>query len=262
MSWNIRRRTGRFHPRAADRWNQRAPGLRALLRAERPTLLGAQEALEDQSRFICASLGASYQYIGHGRSAGGGGEGCPIFYDADRLELLGWEQSALSETPDRPGSRSWGNVIPRVLVSARFRDRETSASFLALNTHLDHLSSRSRLASAQAIRDLAAAGPLPAVLTADLNTHAGTAAYRALVAGEALADTRATAERHDSQEWGTFANYRTPRRDRPRIDRILTTPGVRVTRAAVNTQRHGAGWASDHLPVHAVIVLPEEGASP
>lgn len=262
MSWNIRRRTVRFHPRVADRWHRRAPGVRALLQAERPTLLGAQEALGDQSDFLAESLGGGYGVVGHGRGPRGGGEASPIFYDTDRLELLDFEQTALSDAPHSPGSTSWGNLIPRALVSARFRDRETSAVFLALNTHLDHLSARSRLRSAQVIREHVLRSDLPAVLTADFNADRTSAPLAELLQDAALAETWAAAERHDSHDWGTFANYRSPRRDRPRIDWILATPGVRVLRAAINPQRHGDAWASDHLPVHAVVTLPKEGDAP
>ncbi len=262
MSWNIRRRTGRFHPRVADRWHRRAPGVRALLHAERPTLLGAQEVLADQSHFLADSLGGGYGVVGHGRGPRGGGEASPIFYDTDRLELLDFKQTALSDAPHRPGSTSWGNLIPRVLVSARFRDLATTHEFLALNTHLDHLSARSRLRSARVIREHVLRLGLPTVLTADFNAGGASAPLVELLQDAALAETWESAEHHDSHEWGTFANYRAPRRDRSRIDWILATPGVRVLRAAINAQRHGGVWASDHLPVHAVVVLPEEGETP
>lgn len=96
MSWNVRRRLRRPSPRAADRWENRAPRVRQLLRTERPTLLGAQEALTDQAEFLRESLGPEYRMLGRGRGAGGRGEGCPILYDAARLELLDWDQAALS----------------------------------------------------------------------------------------------------------------------------------------------------------------------
>lgn len=156
MSWNVRRRRTLPSARGADRWNTRAPRLRSLLSAERPTLLGAQEARTDQAEFLRSSLGMRYGIVGRGRGTGGRGEGCPILYDAERLELLDWNQTALSDRPDRPGSVSWGNIIPRILVTASFHDRATGQTFLALNTHFDHLSERSRRRSAQAVRGAAA----------------------------------------------------------------------------------------------------------
>jgi|SRR5690554_2755952 len=259
MSWNIRRRMDGLAWRKADRWDVRAPALRTLLQTELPTMLCVQEALPSQASFVLESLGDTYRFVGHGRDAAQRGEGCPIFYDAARLELLEWNQAALSETPARPGSRSWGNIIPRTLVSARFRDRATSRTILAVNTHLDHLSSRSRLRSASAIRAVVAASRLPAVVTGDLNDGATSATLHALLSGGTLVDTWARARARASEEWGTFSNYRAPRRDGKRIDWMLATPDFQVTTAAINPRRYGGQWPSDHLPVQAVLTLPQGG---
>lgn len=261
MSWNIRRRTFALHPRRADRWKRRAPGLRTLLQTERPTLLGVQEALPDQARFVAEALGGAHDSVGHGRGPHGGGEASPIYYDAERLELLDWEQRALSDTPHHPGSRTWGNLIPRSLVTARFRDRATATDFLALNTHLDHLSHRSRLRSVQNIKELVTTSALPVVLMGDMNADLESAPVQELLRGQALADTWALAAHRESQQWGTFPNYRAPRLDRGRIDWVMVSPEVEVLRAAINPTRHAGGWASDHLPVQAVLHLPSNGGS-
>ncbi|PRZ13185.1 endonuclease/exonuclease/phosphatase family protein [Nesterenkonia sandarakina] len=261
MSWNIRRRTFALHPRRADRWKRRAPGLRTLLQTERPTLLGVQEALPDQARFVAEALGGAHDSVGHGRGPHGGGEASPIYYDAERLELLDWEQRALSDTPHHPGSRTWGNLIPRSLVTARFRDRATATDFLALNTHLDHLSHRSRLRSVQNIKELVTTSALPVVLMGDMNADLESAPVQELLRGQALADTWAVAAQRESQQWGTFPNYRAPRLDRGRIDWVMVSPTVEVLRAAINPTRHAGGWASDHLPVQAVLHLPPRGGS-
>lgn len=261
MSWNIRRRVRHLVPRSVDRWDRRAPAVEGLLRAEKPTLLGMQEALADQAEFVAQVLGEDYRWVGRGRDAGGGGESCPLFYDAERLELLDWQQVALSNHATRPGSRSWGNVIPRIMVSATFVDRATAREFLAINTHFDHLSVQSRLRSAQAVGHLVSTGNLPAVVTGDLNAGAGSAPLRELLADGTLAESWALARAHDSAQWGTFSNYKEPRRNGKRLDWILASPSFRVDRAAINAQRHAGGWASDHLPVQAVLVLPEIGES-
>lgn len=261
MTWNIRRRSFALHPRRADRWRRRAPGVRSLLKTERPALLGVQEALADQAGFVAESLGGGHRFVGHGRGPRGHGEASPIYYDTERLELLDWEQRALSDTPHHPGSRSWGNLIPRIMVVARFRDRATATSFLAVNTHLDHLSLSSRLSSVESIRELITGSELPGVVLGDMNAGPRSAPIRKLLRGEALVDAWAVAERRESPEWGTFANYQEPRRDRARIDWIMTTPQVRVGRAAINTRRGPRGWASDHLPVQAVLHLDEAGGA-
>ncbi|AVZ39761.1 MULTISPECIES: endonuclease/exonuclease/phosphatase family protein [unclassified Dietzia] len=259
MSWNIRRPVPAVMTRSADRWDRRAPAIRSLLSAERPTLLGAQEVLPDQAAVMSGALGPGYRVIGRGRGAGGRGEASPIFYDSARLEVLEWDQLALSDHPVRAGSLSWGNLIPRVMVTATFRDRRTGREFRMINTHLDPFSARSRLRSARAVLELVSAAGAPTVVTGDLNTGPGGAAVRELVRDGGLVDTWLSARARVSEEWGTYTGYRAPRRNGTRIDWIFASPAVRVIRAAVNPARPGGVWASDHLPVHAVVRLDEGG---
>lgn len=256
MTWNVRRSMP-LGFRDAGRWTRRAPRLAALLRVEKPTVLGVQEALPQQARFIRDALGCSYRYVGRGRAGDGRGEGCPIFYDANRLDLVKAQQLALSERPHVAGSRSWGNILPRIMVTAVFRDRVTERCFLIVNTHLDHLSRRSRLRSAEAVRRSVVACELPAVVMGDLNENESGAAVLELFRDEQLTDAWSRARVHLSAPWATWSNYHPPRRNGRRIDWIAVSSGVGVTRAAVNARRYAGGWGSDHLPVQAEIVLPE-----
>ena len=253
MTWNIRRPVPAALTRPADRWHHRAPRVRALLTSERPTVLCAQEVAARQFATVLEALGPGYDHVGRGRSADGGGEACPIFFDATRLELLGWEQSALSDTPHPAGSVSWGNLFPRVMVEVHLRDRVTGHDLLVVNTHLDPLSGRSRLRSARALLEVVAARGLPAVVTGDLNAGSSSPAVRALSSEGTLVDSWRVARARHSEQWGTYADYRRPRRDGARIDWILTTPDLAVTDVAINPLRHEGGWPSDHLPVHAVV---------
>ncbi|SDS04623.1 endonuclease/exonuclease/phosphatase family protein [Agrococcus carbonis] len=251
-TWNVRRRM-RAPLRPADRWRSRLPLLQVALRRERPTLLAVQEAMPDQAEAVGAALGARYRRVGVGRGRDGRGEGCPIFFDSDRLELVGWSQRALSDRPDDPGSMSWGNRIPRAAVEATLRDRETGVRFLAISTHFDVFSSASRVRSAHAVRDRVALHGLPALVLGDLNARPGSPMARALLAGGVLTDAWERAAVRVTPEWGTYAGYRRPRSDGRRIDWIATTPDVEVLRIGID----GDARASDHLPVHAAVRLPE-----
>ena len=246
MTFNIRRRMDGLAWRRADRWRHRAPAVRARLRLEQPTVAGLQEVMPDQADSVLVSLGRRYRFVGRGHGRRGTGEGCPLFYDAERLELLHWEQTALSEYPHEAGSRTWGNPIPRIAVAARFRDRATGGRFTAVNTHLDPFSPRSRLRSADALK---------AVI------DSGSRTLRDMLDG-GLRDAWSIAEHRVTASVGTFANYRTPRPDRARIDWILVTPGVAVQRAAINTRLFAGVWPSDHLPVQAVLSVPDEPEQP
>lgn len=243
MSYNIRRPVPHLRRDHPDRWERRASRLAALLRAEGPTLLGVQEAVPYQAAFVRDTLG--YELLGAGRGRDGGGEGCQLIFDDDRLELLGWDQRPLPRSP-----------APRIVVSATFRDRATTTEFLAVNTHLDPFSARSRVAAARVIRDLVYHQSLPAIVTGDLNAGSGAPAIRELLSGATLADGWRTAHHRLTPEWGSYGRYRPPRLDRPRIDWIAVTPTVTVDRIGVHGAAVNGGWASDHFPVQAVVRIP------
>jgi len=189
MSFNIRRRMPRLLPGNPDRWSKRRPLISRLLVSELPTILGVQEALPDQAKYLRNALGDNYRAIGYGRNTDRRGEGCPLFYDGRRLTLLRWEQTALSDTPSVTGSTTWGNKVPRVLIDATFRDRITGNEFRALNTHFDHRSRNARIHSASLVRALVGSGTLPAIVTGDFNTSVGSLPYAAITAEDTLVDT-------------------------------------------------------------------------
>ena len=258
MTWNIRRRVPSPVTRRADRWTIRAPLIHQALSDLQPTILGVQEALPEQADFLHRALGPSHRSVGRGRGRHHSGEATPIFYDTTRVELLSWDQQALSDTPEVPGSVSWGNIFPRAFVAATFLHLDTDTRFLVINTHLDHLSRRSRLRSARAIRDHIHSARLPAVVTGDFNAHQDSATFQAFTSGNALADTWSTAAGHLTAEWGTFPNYRSLKPGGKRIDWILGTPEWQVHRAGINARQYAGAWASDHLSVHALMIPPGE----
>lgn len=257
MTFNIRRRID-LTPRPADRWSRRRQAARELVAAERPTVLGVQEALPDQAAWVKDSLGEDYRFVGRGRGRAGRGEGCPLFFDTTRLELLDATQRWLSDAPEISGSTGWGNPVPRIVVRARFGDRETGTEFAVINTHLDAFSRRARIRSATALRELVASGGVPAVVVGDLNADERSRTVAELHSGGVLRDAWTAAGSRQTPEWGTFANYRSPRIGAGRIDHIAVSPGITVTRAAILAQRIAGRWPSDHLPVRASLQLTEE----
>ncbi|SDQ23009.1 endonuclease/exonuclease/phosphatase family protein [Microbacterium sp. cf332] len=256
-TWNIRRRIdGRTWP-PNDRWKVRAPRLAAVLRADPPAILGTQEAMPDQAALVRDALGASYRSVGRGRDADGSGEGCPVFFDGDRVELVGHAQLALSETPAVAGSSSWGNPVPRIAVRAVFRDRTTGATVTVINTHLDVFSARSRLRSAWLLRDLAADAPGTVLVMGDMNAGPGSAPLAALFSGD-LIDAWHAAEERTTALWDTYGGYHPRRIRKGPIDWIAVDRAARVTRAAVDTRTVGGAAPSDHFGVHVLLRLDEE----
>jgi len=254
-SYNIRRRMAHLTKRSPDAWSTRRTLMARLLTAERPALIGTQEAMPDQARFLLESLGPHYRRIGRGRGPRGGGEGCPVFFDGTRLRLEEWSQSALSSTPAVRGSRSWGNMVPRVVIAAVFTDLATGIRFRLLNTHFDHLSARSRRESALMVGAMAAASAEPVIVTGDANTGVDSPPFRALTRGGRLVDAWSVASERLTPEWKTYSAYRAPRLGR-RIDWLAVSPGVEVLSIGINAARFDGAAASDHEPVQALMRMP------
>jgi endonuclease/exonuclease/phosphatase family metal-dependent hydrolase len=223
-------------------WAERRPVMRALLTTELPDLLGG-----------------GYDYIGTGRQGGDRGEFMAVFYRKDRLTPLAYGHFWLSDTPEVPGSETWGGFSTRMVTWVRFLDRTTGKRFSAVNTHLDNESEHARRRGARLIHDrLAAAVPaLPVIMTGDFNTPArsGSDVYDLLVTRGGYRDAWVTAAVH-GPAYATFHGYQPLVPGGPRIDWVLTTPGVAVSATLINTYRSGTRYPSDHLPVQARLRLP------
>jgi endonuclease/exonuclease/phosphatase family metal-dependent hydrolase len=240
-------------------WARRRPAMGALLRIERPHLIGTQEGLAAQLRDLGADLGDRYAFVGTGRDGGDRGEFAAVFHDMTRLSPQRSGHFWLSDTPDVVGSNTWAARTVRMVTWVLFADLVTGGRFYAVNTHLDHISEPARRRSAGLIRDrLAAFTPrLPIVLTGDFNAPAGpgNAVYDLLVTRAGYVDTwTAAAER--GAAFGTCPGWGPAVPGGERIDWILTTPGVAVPAVAINPFRDGARCPSDHLPVQARLRLP------
>jgi endonuclease/exonuclease/phosphatase family metal-dependent hydrolase len=257
MTFNLRCATGEDPQHG---WPLRRPVVRQLLEQAGPHVLGTQEGLPDQLRQLEADLPAHYDGIGEGREGGGRGEAMQVFHDDRRLQRLEHGHYWLSDTPDVPGSQTWGGDWPRMVTWVRFRDRRTGGQLAVVNTHLEAYDASARARAAQLVRrrlaELFEPG-LPVVVTGDMNEPArpGGAVYDCLVTDGPLVDTwEAAPER--SGGFGTFHDYGPLTPDGDRIDWILATPDVVVRSAATDTYTEDGRHPSDHLPVAAVVSLP------
>lgn len=246
MSLNIR------YPSAddgANLWEKRRALTIATIRAANPDLIGTQELFQRQGNDVVKAL-PQYAWFGTDRYGGHANEHMGIFYRRDRLKIVEQGQFWLSETPDKPGSMSWGIDLPRMVNWATFQTRD-GRKFRFYDTHFPHRD-QDEGARAQAAMLLAARiaeGPkdLPVILTGDFNTVESSGAHRALTA--TLADAwLGGAPRHGPAF--TFHGF-TGEGDR-RIDWILTR-GFAVERIATVDTHQGAVYPSDHYPVVARV---------
>jgi endonuclease/exonuclease/phosphatase family metal-dependent hydrolase len=251
MTLNVRRQVPRpaGHP---DAWEHRRDAVVELVASEAPAVLAVQEVLRPQAVDLATGLGDRWEPLLMGRDRYGDGEAVGLLVDTGRCTVVDRRSWSLSRRPLRPGARSWATAFPRHAVGAVLDDDATGRRFLALATHLDVASPWARLRSAQLLGRIVAQSGLPAVVMADWNSAAGSAPWRAL-AEAGVTDTWGRASRRETPELGTYAAYREPRADRPRIDGVLATEDAVVSRVAVSTRRPGGVWPSDHLAVHAVL---------
>ncbi|MGW1216124.1 endonuclease/exonuclease/phosphatase family protein [Streptomyces sp. NPDC002499] len=238
-------------------WHDRRPVMRELLRRARPQIIGTQEGLYQQLRDIDADLGPDYDWVGTGREGGSRDESTAIYYDLRRLLPIEHYTFWLSDTPETIRSNTWGAAFPRIVTWVRFRDlADAGQEFYVLNTHFDHVSqyARERSATLMTQRIAQLDRTLPVVVTGDFNVAAHkNPAYDTLVRS-GLVDTWDVAEQR-SALYGTFHSYRPPTPNGDRIDWILTSPGVRTSRATIDTFAVNGQFPSDHLPVQASLTL-------
>lgn len=252
MSFNLKY-AAPFGPNA---WRKRRPVMAELLGAELPTMLGTQEGLHRQLRDIEHDLPGHYDWIGEGRGGGITDEYCAIFFDTRRLDPVESGHFWLSDTPDVPGSRSWGNANIRMVTWIRFRDKRVGGELAVLNTHLDHVSENSRVRGAELIRDRVNALPpdVPVIVMGDFNAPAGdSAAYSILTEGARLTDTWTAAAERRGPLYATWHGYHQLIPDGARIDWMFTRGDLTVAAAGINTHARDGRFPSDHLPIQAVL---------
>jgi endonuclease/exonuclease/phosphatase family metal-dependent hydrolase len=256
MSFNIRYGTAKD---GANAWPNRRDLAIGVIGDFNPTVLGVQEAL----RFQLDEIRQELPWLGEagvGREDGKeAGEYSAILYDSRRLTLLDHGTFWLSETPDVPGSKSWGNNITRIATWARLCDSVTRRDFVVLNTHWDHESQHTREQSGlQIVRWLAShAADKPLLVMGDFNAGARNPAFRTLVTAADRGIHLRDSYRAVPPDAGTAGTYHafTGRRDGDKIDAILASPDWGIVGANIVTTSDNDRYPSDHFPVTARLAL-------
>jgi endonuclease/exonuclease/phosphatase family metal-dependent hydrolase len=249
-----------------DSWPLRRAATTQAVARLRADVVGLQEVCGFQQRFLLRRL-PGYAACGAGRDDGRGrGERSAIVYDTRRVTLERWVTRWFSDTPDAPGSVSWGDPPPRVATLAWFRETaprgdavarhevapRDGARFGVADVHWDGASAEARARSAEAL--LAWIGDdLPWVVLGDLNTTADDASVRRLVAA-GLRDP--LARLGPGGPGGGTHHHWDGRTDWTRIDFVLVTKHWRVRSAAVVHDRVDGRLPSDHWPVLTALALP------
>lgn len=251
MTFNIRLDTPNDGPNA---WPERAPMVADFVNDQIPDLLGMQEVLYHQYRYLDSAL-IGYGSVTAGRDDGlRAGEACPVFYRLGRFDRLNKGTFWLSETPDVPGSIGWGAALTRVATWARLYDKVKSDTLLFFNTHFDHISDSGRVMSSGVLLDMVRqiAGDNRFVITGDFNALPESLAIERMKEGDLAVDSYLITETPPAGVSYTFNGWK----DEPgagRIDYIFVRNGMKVMSHATHRVIMDGVFISDHWPVTAVI---------
>ena len=252
---------------ATNHWGFRKKNVIKTIQAAHPDVLGVQECVAEQADYLREQL-PGYGFRGVGRGDGNRqSEFAPVMYRRDKFKEIDHGYFWLSETPDVPGSKSWGAWSTRMCTWVKLQPLDGSPAFCMFNAHLDNMSGRSRENSArlmhQKIEQLASG--MGVIVTGDFNTDAGTEPYKLLLAGETLGvpqllfDAFRLANPKVTPDEGTRHDFN-GKRGGDRIDWILTNTAFTPVSAAINRTRMMLGYPSDHFPVEAVLRPTVTGA--
>jgi len=247
MTFNVRL------PMASDgpeRWEARRDLFVKTIREQHPDVFGTQELYKAQGDYVVAKL-PGYKWFGMGRKGNDGDEHMGVFYRTDELRVLDSGNFWLSDTPEVPGSNTWGTPFPRMVTWARFQRKDDGRTFVLFDTHLPYR------AQDDAVREKGAAvilkriskfpGDEPFVLTGDFNTTPASHVHAMLT--RHLQDAWLAAP-HRSGPDKTFHDF--TGKPTERIDWILVR-GFRVQDVRTVTTHDGKLHPSDHFPVVAEL---------
>jgi len=255
VTYNIRYGSAKDGP---DAWHIRRPHVITLLNELDPDLILLQEVEAAQLDQLAEALD-THSAIGVGRDDGKRrGEHVPIFFRTARFTLLDSGTFWLSDTPETPGSSSWGNEIPRVCTWARLEDARSGDTLSVFNVHFDHRSQPSRERSIQAVLGRAHAeieAGHHVVIGGDFNAAPENPVHRSLV-DHPIPWTDAHSSLHPENTTSTFNSFDPGRTEGAVIDFIYTSPGLSAFEAEIVLTRTPEGrWPSDHFPVRARLKI-------
>lgn len=252
MSYNLRYAS----TSSPNAWPDRRPLMVELIHRVSPDLIGTQEGLYGQLQDLATDL-PEYDWVGTGRDGGNRGEFMAIFYRKAKFQTLQTNHFWLSDTPEIPGSSTWGNSNRRMVTWIKLLDPSTQREFYFFNTHFDHQVQLAREKSAHLVRERVTAlnTSLPVLLSGDFNAGAGNPVHGLLVDDGFFKDSWFQAKVRRGEGLGTFNGFKAIPQNNTRIDWILTRGQVSVEASEIITFSKDGHFPSDHCPLVAWLQL-------
>ncbi|MBO4288343.1 MAG: endonuclease/exonuclease/phosphatase family protein [Kiritimatiellae bacterium] len=278
MTYNVRYSAGDRKSKD-NNWDVRRNDFANRVELENPDIVGFQEVLPDQRYWLEGRL-RDYTFVGEGRNADRvHGEASPVAFRSDRFEAITNGTFWLSQTPDVPGSKSWGTAIQRICTYAVLRDKATGKTFSFANTHTDHKSEMARekgmLLIIERMKEFGKGAPV--VFVGDHNCLEYEKPARAV--SKLLTDAIYLSKTPPQGSWRTFNFWSWHEKevtiaealkkpidkrsipgdlsDMKRIDYIYVSPGTTVLDyRTVSEPRPGTKlYPSDHFPSVATLIF-------
>ena len=242
-------------------WNNRKQIVVDTLIDNAPDVIGLQEALDFQVEHIQQAL-PQYSRYAVGRNNGKQkGEACAIFYRSDRFELIDSDTFWFSKTPEKPGSKHWGNLFPRICSWVHLVDKTDGTGFYVYNLHLDHWSQNSRQKSVRLLASRIAARKTrdPFIVMGDFNMELDNPAMMYL---QKIGHNTPYPKMVDAwlsvhpgkKSIGTRHNFR-GRSTGPKIDHIPISENIQALEVKIDRYALDGRYPSDHFPVIATVQL-------
>lgn len=227
-------------------WSDRKEDVISVVRSYMPDVFGIQEAHLNWMKIFWENM-PEYDYVGAGRDDGKeGGEFSPVFYRKDKFELLDKGWFWISETPEVP-SKSWNTACIRICSYAKLKCRKTGKEFIAMNTHLDHVSVLARKKGVELINSFVKKFDCPVFITGDFNIPEKTDCYPDMINAGFFKDTKYCAE--ETEDKNTFHDFYERKNICAVIDFVFISDGFRAKSYHVADDRPEGRWPSDHDPV-------------
>lgn len=265
MTFNVR---FDFKNDGKNRWNLRKEAVAKTIGTSQVDIVCLQEDKEHQVDDLKALL-PEYSFVGRGRNANGSSERCAIGYKTRGVRLRERGDFWLSDTPDVPGSNTWGDRYPRKVTWALLEHKSKKKTVLVLNTHLPEGRKTSLRRQAAVLmrswldahvkkivgeQGSKRARNVRVIVAGDFNTDVGTEPFELLSESALLPLRDAWKEANTGGITGTYHDFR-GLRTKKRIDWLLVGGAVRVAKVMKIEDKIDGRYPSDHYPIVAAVEL-------
>ncbi|MDO9511810.1 MAG: endonuclease/exonuclease/phosphatase family protein [Bacteroidales bacterium] len=236
-------------------WKNRQEAVSAMLKGERPVIIGMQEVLHHQLNDILDGL-PGYSYKGVGRDDGKvAGEYSPVLYDSTIVQCRKSGFFWLSSQPMAAGSLGWDAVCPRICTWAAFIHKESQRPFYVFNTHYDHIGKRARNISSQLLTRMidSITGGCPVILCGDFNASAFSSEINRII-DQDLAMSKPLTE-NSLADSCTFTGFSKTNRECRQIDFIFYSKQFTQESYLLMENPDSAYPLSDHRAVKVGLFL-------